>query len=107
MPPVADEVEPGRGLMASHARHAIAIGYSVSLCSEPDTLIRDIEHKKLPAVCKGEFLGRMLDHRLVRKELKNRAHGIIRVRHAVFKNTRRLLQLSRISVSDVRVSDFG
>ncbi len=49
----------------------------------------------------------MFDHRLVRQELEEGADRVILVRHAIFENPHRLLELFGIRVCDVGVSDFG
>ncbi len=49
---------------------------------------------------------RMFDHCFGRNKLQNRANRILGVRHAIPKNAYRLLQLLRIVVLDVCISDF-
>ena len=49
----------------------------------------------------------MLDHGLVRQELKERADRVLLVPHAILENADRFLELLGIRVPDISVSDFG
>ena len=102
-----DEVKFRCRLVTAEARHALEIHQLVSPGLDLGTLPREVQMKKFLPVCLGEGLARVLDHGLVRQELKECADRIRLVRHAILENPDRFFELLGIRVLDLGVSDFA